>query len=128
MPSSSSDPFEVCLGDSSQFPDLVRCNTCQDTPPLTDYCATTLPMCTPFSNNCSSLSNVGGSVPSTVSIMDTDICGQSSIPAAVALTHGSLIGNDVHGLVGSLGWEYDACSNGGIRRPKVPRLRQLREI
>ncbi|XP_038975069.1 two-component response regulator ORR24-like [Phoenix dactylifera] len=26
MPSSSSDPFEFCFGDSSYFPDLVRCD------------------------------------------------------------------------------------------------------
>ncbi|XP_008796839.2 two-component response regulator ORR24 isoform X1 [Phoenix dactylifera] len=125
MSSSSSDPFESCLVDSSQFPDLVRCNTWQDALPLTDYRATTLPMGAPFGNNCSPPSNVGGSVPSTVSNMDSDICGQSSIHAAVAPMHGLLIGNDVHSRVGSLGGSMMPVPMGGYEDPKFPDLSSL---
>nr|XP_010927521.1 two-component response regulator ORR24 [Elaeis guineensis] len=125
MPSSGSDPFEFPLGDSSQFPNLVRCNTWQDALSLTDYHETTLPMCAPFSNNCSSPSNVGGSVPSTVSNMDRDICGQSSIHAAMAPMHGSLIGNDVHGHVGSLGGSMMPVAMSAYEDPKFPDICSL---
>lgn len=124
-PSSSSDPFEISPGDSSQFPDLVRCKTWQDALPLTDYHATTLPMCAPFSNNCSSPSNVGGSVPSTVSNMDSDICGQSSFHAALSPMHASLIGNDVHGHVGLLGGSVMPVPMGAYEEPKFPDLGSL---
>ncbi|KAG1363340.1 two-component response regulator ORR24 [Cocos nucifera] len=125
MPSSGSDPLEFPLGDSSQFPDLVRCNTWQDALPLTDYHETALPMCAPFSNNCSSPSNVGGNVPSTVSNMDSDICGQSSIHAAVAPTHGSLLGNDVHSHVGSLGGSMMPVAMSAYEDSKFPDLGSL---
>ncbi|KAG1358946.1 two-component response regulator ORR24 [Cocos nucifera] len=103
MPSSSSDPFEFCFGDPSHFPDLVRCDdTWQDAFPSTDDCASTLPICAPFSNNCSSANNICSFSP-IISNMDGDICCQPSLRVSVAPMDDSVIGNDVHGQVGSLG-------------------------
>lgn len=104
MPSSSSDPFEFCFGDSSYDSDLVRCDdTWQDALPSTDYCASTLPICAPFSNNCPSANNIGGNVSPIISNTDGDICCQPSIHVTVAPMHDSMIGNDVHDQIGLLG-------------------------
>nr|XP_029122955.1 two-component response regulator ORR24 [Elaeis guineensis] len=104
MPSSSLDPFEYCFGDSSHFPDLVRWDdTWQDALPSTDYCASTLPISVPFSNNCSSTNNIGASISQIISNMDGDICCQPSLHVSVAHMHDLVIGNDVHGQVSSVG-------------------------
>ncbi|XP_008775535.2 two-component response regulator ORR24-like [Phoenix dactylifera] len=119
MPSSSSDPFEFCFGDSSYFPDLVRCDdTWQDVLSSTDLCASTLPICAPFSNNCSSTNNIGGRVSPIISNMNGDICCQPSIHVTVAPMHDSVIGNDVHGKVGSLGGSMMPIPIGAKKDPK----------
>ncbi|KAJ6837188.1 two-component response regulator ORR22-like [Iris pallida] len=95
IPSISSDPFEIGVGDSSHFPDLGRCNqTWQGATPSAKFPMSTLPLSVPFSHSDPFSSNIRGNVSMIVSQLGHSGCAVTSSSVAMAPLVDPVMRND----------------------------------